>query len=215
MELSDILIISFTGVVAACTVAYALLTWRLVSETQSLRKAQTDPRLSVSIEYDRGNVDGLIELVIKNHGGGPAQNITLGFEGDPDHFDVGPPIDEVDVIAHGILYLEPHGSWRFPLGWLNNETFERAKENPWVFNVQYDDSSGERRAEVFTIDFRKFGGLWSTPSHMEKIARAVESMEKDMRRFANGMGSLRVITQTKEELVNEQQQRIEARKERR
>ena len=40
MELSEILIIAFTGVVALSTVAYALLTWRLVSETQKLRRAR-------------------------------------------------------------------------------------------------------------------------------------------------------------------------------
>ena len=215
-SLSEVVVIALTAVVAIATVVYAIITGWLTWETRSLRKAQTDPLLSVSVEYDRGNVHGLIELVIKNHGGGPAHNITPGFQGDPNHFSAGPPIDQVDMIAHGILYLEPHGSWRIPLGWLTNEeTFERAKENPWVFNVRYEDSSGKGKADVFTIDFRQFEGLWSTTSHMAKISRAVESMEKDIKRFANGIGSLRVITQTKEDLIKEQQQLIQARKERR
>ena len=76
-----------------------------------------------------------MELVIRNHGGGAALNITLGFEGDPDHFDVNHTIDQVALIADGIRYLEPHGSWRIPLGWFyDNERFERAMQNPWVFN---------------------------------------------------------------------------------
>ena len=52
MELSEILIIAFTGVVALSTVAYALLTWRLVSETQKLRSARGDPQTSCSFKAD-------------------------------------------------------------------------------------------------------------------------------------------------------------------
>ena len=70
MELSQTLIIAFSGVVAVSTVVYAVLTWRLVSETRSLRKAQTDPQLSVSVQSDRGDHGGLVDLVIMNHGGG-------------------------------------------------------------------------------------------------------------------------------------------------
>ena len=84
-----------------------------------------------------------------------AQNITLGFEGDPDHFDAFQPIDEAAIITHGIRYLEPHGSWRMPLGWLNdNERFERAKQNPWEFNVRYENTVGNVKFDVFTIGFR-------------------------------------------------------------
>ena len=214
MELNEVLLIIFTAVVALATIAYTYYTGRLVSETRSLREAQTAPRLSVSVDYDRGDLDGLVELVIKNHGAGPAQNITLGFEGDPDHFEE--PIDQVDVIANGFRYLEPYGSWRIPLGWFHNkERFERATKNPWVFNVRYEDSLGKDKADIFTIDFRQFEGLWTTTSPIAKIARGVESMGKDMKRVANGTASLRMITQTKEELVKEHEQRIQEGKERR
>ena len=205
MELSQDPLIIFTAVVAFATVTYTIITGWLVYETRSLRKAQTDPLLSVSTEHDRGDVDGLIELVIKNHGGGPAQNIILGFDGDPDHFE--DPVDQVDVIANGIRYLEPYGSWRIPLGWLNNEkSFERAKENPWVFKVRYENSLGKQKADVFTIDFRQFEGLWTTTSPIAKVAKGVESMEKQLGRVTSGHNRLLVITQTKNEYVEERKQ---------
>ena len=205
MELSEVLLIIFTAVVAIGTLAYVVFTAWLTLETRSLRKAQTDPQLSVSIDHDRGDTDGLVELVIKNHGGGPAQNITLGFDGDPDHFDATLPIDQ--VIANGFRFLEPYGSWRIPLGWFNNnERFERAKENPWVFNVRYENSLGKEKADVFTIDFRQFEGLWITTSPMAKIAKGVESMEQQLGRVTRGSNRLLVITQTKNEYVEERKQ---------
>ena len=212
MELSQSLIIVFSGVVALSTVVYAVLTAKLVSETRSLRKAQTDPQLAVSVQLDRGDRDGLVDLVIRNHGGGAAQNITLGFQGDPNLFDEEQPIDRVDIIAHGIPYLEPHGSSRIALGWLNDkERFERAKQSPWVFNVRYEDSLGNVKTDVFTIDFQQFSGLWWTSSPMSKIARGVESMEREIRRVANGNARLRVITQTKGEYIKEQEQAMKKR----
>ena len=214
MEFSVNWITVFSGIVAISTVVYAILTWRLVSETRSLRKAQFDPQLSVRIEIDRGDHDGLFELVIRNHGGGAAQNITLGFEGDPDHFGTNHPIDQMAIIADGIHYLEPYGIWRIPLGWLNDkEKFERAMQNPWVFNVQYDDPLGNGRTDVFTIDFRQFSGLWFTSSPMSRIAKRVESMEGHMKRVANG-GKLHVITQTKSELIRELEQMRRERRQR-
>ena len=44
-ELGDWLIVAFTFVVAGSTVAYVILTWRLVTETRRMREAQTEPRV--------------------------------------------------------------------------------------------------------------------------------------------------------------------------
>ena len=209
--------IVFSGTVATSTVVYAILTWRLVSETRTLRKAQTDPQLSISLATDSGDLSGLVELVIGNHGGGAAHNITLGFEGDPTHFSETHPIDKLAIIEHGIRYLEPHGSWRIPLGWFNHpERFEKAMQNPWAFDVQYEDSLGKVKTDSFNIDFRELSGLWSTSSPMSRIAKGVESMEKQVKqlgRVARG-GKLHVITQTKGEYIREQEQAIRSRRQR-
>ena len=36
--------VAFSAVVAIATIVYAILTWRLVSETRKMRVAQTEPR---------------------------------------------------------------------------------------------------------------------------------------------------------------------------
>ena len=209
MESSDNLIVWFTGAVAFSTVVYAVLTAVLVHETRSLRKAQFDPKLTVRIEYDASDRNGLFELVIRNHGGGAAQNISLGFEGDPDNFVTSNPIGEMAVFSDGINYLEPHGIFRIPLGWFNDkEKFESALQNPWAFNVQYEDTSGKGKKDTFTIDFRQFSGLWYTSGSMSRIAKSVESMKRQIDQLGHVAwgGKLHVITQTKEEFAAELEQ---------
>ena len=209
MESSDNLIVWFAGAVAFSTVVYAVLTAVLVYETRSLRKVQFDPKLTVRIEYDIADRDGLFELVIRNHGGGAAQNINLGFVGDADHFVTNNPIGQMAIFSDGINYLEPHGIWRIPLGWFNDKgKFERAMQNPWVFNVQYEDTSGKGKKDTFTIDFRQFSGLWFTSGSMTRIARGVESMKKQIDQLGHVAwgGKLHVITQTKEEFAAELEQ---------
>ena len=110
MELGEILIIVFTGVVAGSTVAYAVLTWRLVAETRRLREAQTEPRVSMRLELAERVGHGGIELLIRNEGQGPAQNIRFHFQGDPTYF-IGhgqqQPIDQIPLIENGLPYLGP------------------------------------------------------------------------------------------------------------
>jgi len=40
----------FSALVAVSTMVYAVLTWKLVSETKKMREAQTEPKISVSIQ---------------------------------------------------------------------------------------------------------------------------------------------------------------------
>ena len=40
----------FTAVVAIATVVYAILTWKLVSETRMMREVQTEPKISAIIQ---------------------------------------------------------------------------------------------------------------------------------------------------------------------
>ena len=58
LDLGQVLMVLFTGVVAASTVVYAKLTGKLVSETQRLREVQTEPRVSIRVEADHTGHQG-------------------------------------------------------------------------------------------------------------------------------------------------------------
>ena len=149
-ELGDWLIIVFTGIVAVSTVFYAILTWRLVAETRRMREAQTEPRVSVRVEQEHGGLPAY-ELVIQNEGQGVAKNVRFEFEGDPTYFRYSssrrapPQVDKLTAIKDGLDYLEPSQVYRYPVGIVLPEEFERATEKPWTFGIKYENLQGEQR----------------------------------------------------------------------
>ena len=203
MELGEVIIIAFTGVVAASTVAYALLTWRLVLETRRLREVQTEPRVSMRLELAERVGHGGIELVIRNEGQGPAQNIQFNFQGDPTYF-IGhgqrKPIDQIPVIENGIPYLGAGQSFRFLLGWLFGEAFDRANREPWTFRIDYENLSNTSKGEIYILDFSQFAGLIvGSGTPLVKIEKHLEALQKDFHHMTTGFNKLHVLTQTKEE----------------
>ncbi len=211
MELSEILIIAFTGVVALSTVAYALLTWRLVSETQKLRRAQTEPRVSARVEIDEwAGRDGL-ELVIRNEGQGPASNIRFDFEGDPTYF-IGSgqlePIDQISVIKNGLPHLGPGQTFRLRLGWLIGEAFDRANQVPWTLHISFRSLGGTLMRGTYVLDFSQFAGtMGGDEQPLVKIERHLNSLQKDVHHLLTGFNKPQIITQTKGAYREEMEQR--------
>ena len=216
MELGEILISVFTGVVAISTVAYALLTWRLVSETRRLREVQTEPRVSMRLELATHVGHGGIELVIRNEGQGPAQNIRFNFQGDPTYFiDHGQdqPVDQITAIKNGLPYLGPGQDFRILMGWLYGEAFERASQQPWLFHVAYENSLGKLQSSDYTLDFSQFSGLIiGGGPPLVKIEKHLEAIKNDFSRIATGTRKIQVLTQTKKEYLNEREDLVRQRR---
>ena len=185
---SDILLVAFTGVVALSTVVYALLTWRLVSETRKLREGQNEPHVSMRVEFSERAANGALELVIRNEGQGPAKDIHFRFQGDSSYFATTGrlPIDQLPVIRNGLSYLGSNQRFGIILGWLRGETFRRACESPWTFSVDYKNSSGKHRNERYAIDFSQFdelilrdsSPLFKIEQHLEKLQHSVEKLSR-------------------------------------
>ena len=204
MELGEILIIVFTGVVAGATAAYALLTWRLVSETRKLRQVQTDPRVSVRVEADHTGRPGY-ELVVENNGQGVAKNVSFEFKGDPSYFRnswvnrAPPAIDELPIIKNGLDYLEPNQVYRFPLGTVSPDEYERAVETPWTFRTQYESLYGKRKTVTFIVDFSQFRGMLFESNSLKEIANHMKAVRQDLHRLTDGHARVQIVTQTIDE----------------
>ena len=201
------LILGFTGAVAVSTVAYAILTWRLVSETRRMRRAQTEPHVSVRVEIAELVGHGGLELVIRNEGQGPAQRIAFEVEGDPTYF-VGHghilPIDKLPVIENGIPYLGPGQSFRFLLGWLFGEAFDRANQQPWTFHVDYEGLGGNKTRSTYVLDFGQFAQLpIGSGSPLAQMEKHVSKIKDELHLVVTGFNKLHVLTQTKDEASKE------------
>ena len=214
MDLGQILIVSFTGVVAVSTVVYAFLTWKLVTETRRMREVQTEPRVSVRVQADHTGHPGY-ELIIRNDGQGVAKNVSFEFEGDPSYFRSSwvsrspPRINQLPVIKDGLDYLEPNQVYRFPLGTVIAEEFERAAKSPWTFRTQYESLYGKRKKDICIVDFSQFRGMLFEPNHLDKIAKHLDSLRKDIHRLTEGYANVRIVTQTKEEFLQEREEFLE------
>ena len=219
METGEILIVLFTGVVAVSTAAYALLTWRLVSETRRLREVQTEPKVSIRLELAERVGHGGLELVICNEGQGPAQNIRFNFQGDPTYFmehGHDQPIDKTPVIQNGLPYLGPGQNFRFLLGWLFGESFDRAMREPWTFQIDYESLANKSWKDVYLLDFSQFAGLdVGSGAPLVQIEKHLEVIQKDLHRFTTGFNKLRVLTETVAEYRRERKEFLEQRRSRR
>ena len=208
LDLGQTLIVLFTGVVAVSTVFYAILTWKLVSETRRMRRAQTEPRVSVHVELNETSGDGRrMDLMIQNVGQGPAEDIQFGFEGDPTYFGKDRPIDQLLVIKNGLPYLSPNQSFRIVLGWLYGGDFARATQKPWRISTQYKNVVGEEMPKVtYLVDFSQFKDLIISGSPLHRIEKHLDSLRKDIHQLTEGSSEIQVITQGKEEYREEQKE---------
>ena len=194
----------FSGVVAGSTVVYAFLTWRLVSETRRMREVQTEPRVSVRIEQNHTGQSGY-ELVVRNEGQGPAKNVRFVFKGDASYFrrsflrNAPPTVDQLPVIKDGLDYMETGQTFRFTLGIVSREEFDRAAQAPWTFCTKYENLYGRTKEDIYVVDFSQFrGGIFDT-NWPEKISKHLDFIQRDLHRLTEGYAKVQVVTQTREE----------------
>jgi len=197
----------FSGVVAVSTLVYAILTWRLVTETKRMREVQTEPKVSVRAELNDEHGHGGIDLVIRNGGQGLARNVRFKFQGDPSYSDKERPADQLPVIKNGLPYLGPNQTFRFLMGWLFGERFTRATQAPWTFVMRYENQSGKSKEETYVVDFSQFAQLIvGGGAPIYQIAKHLEALQKDVHNLTTRSGKIGVITQTKQEEQKEMEE---------
>ncbi|KGK98964.1 hypothetical protein LI82_02675 [Methanococcoides methylutens] len=210
-EYNSALTLFFSFVVAASTVVYAILTWRLVSETRKTREAQIKPHVSVSFEQSNASGSpGLLDMVMENLGEGPAYD--LQFEVTPDFEMDTVKLSEVGFIKNGLRYLGPSQKIRFFLTSLY-ENYEQKKDNPFEIIVTYKDGLEKKHSELYVIDFSQFSGIGilGTPP-LIRIADSLEIIVKDLSKLSSKSQKFNVITQPIEDFREEEHERRERQK---
>lgn len=129
--------VMFSAVVAIATIVYAILTWKLVSETTKMREAQTEPKVSVTI-HPREEWINFIDMVIQNIGLGPAYDIK--FKINPDfEYAKGRFLSELGFMKNGLRYLAPNQKLQFFLTSMI-ENFEEKTKKLFEIRVTYQNS---------------------------------------------------------------------------
>jgi hypothetical protein len=191
---SGTITVIFSGFVAMATVAYAILTWnlvsetkkmrevqteyatltgQLVSETKKMREAQTEPDMSISLQQG-GRYGNLLEMVIQNIGAGEALDVY--FETNTDFIiqhgskKYQKRLRDLNIIRNKLSRVAPNQSYSFFVApaekVLNQPSFE--------IKVCYKNSSGMSLPDkVYTIDFSKFTDIDQITVPLEKIAENI------------------------------------------
>jgi hypothetical protein len=186
-ENQGVITLVFAFAVTVSTIVYAYLTWKLVNETKRMRKAQTDPEISISlIQNDKTSID-FIDLVIENIGLGPAYNIKFTVLSEFKLKNL--LLSEVGFIKSGIAYFAPKRPMNL---WVGSFIHDEKLENKSIeLNVTYSNSRGEQFNDKFTLNFSQFSFFTQlgTPP-LIKISEHLKSIESNMKDIAIGFKNL-------------------------
>jgi len=201
----------FSGLVTLATLVYAVLTWKLVSETKKMRRAQTDAKVTVRVEPRKETIH-LLKLIVANEGIGPAYDVK--FEILPNlsskiEASIKEKIESLGYFDKGIEYLSPNQEISTFLTSILQD-YDAKIETSFNIKVSYTNSSGQKAKDTYLIDLSIFKGLSQIGKpNLYTIAKEIEKIQKDFHNIATGVKKLRVISQSKENYDQEQREWLE------
>ena len=192
----------FTFVVATATAVYAILTWKLVSETRKMRKSQTEPNVFLFFQ-PREEWINFIDMAIQNIGQGPAYDIKFNVIGDFE-YKKDKLLSDLSPIKKGLNYLAPNQKIQTFFTSMV-EDFKKKTEKPFEIIVSFKNEDEKVKENRFIIDFSEFADLrqlgGGPPLH--QIAKKIENIEKDIHRISIGHSKIKTITYTKKDIEEE------------
>lgn len=192
----------FSAAVALATIVYAVLTWKLVSETIMMRKVQTEPKISANLQPTEKDIH-FIELVIQNIGLGPAYKVKFKVDPDFEDKDLKLKLSEVGFIKDGLYIFAPNQKLKFPLVSLYKD-FNEKIEKSFKLTITYQNIIGDTYKEEYPIDLSQFRGLSQIGKPpLYEIAENIICIQKDIHNISTGFHRLKVIRYTKEEMMEE------------
>lgn len=198
----------FSGLVTLATVVYAILTWVLVTETRRMRRAQTNAKMTISLE-SRKEWLNFIDVVVRNEGLGPAFGVRFTVEpvGTGGDLSIAESIRSFGFIERGLDYFSPGQELRSFLTSMV-EGFDAKLATRVAVTIRYRTAFGEELSDSYLLDFSFLKGMTQLGEpDLHGIAKAVKSIAEDMGHLTNGFNRLEVITQDRTAYLREQQER--------
>jgi hypothetical protein len=198
---SGALNVIFTGVVTIATAVYAVLTWKLVSETRQMREVQTEPKIEITLR----SVDEAIHiqrLQVRNIGLGPALQLTFrpkvlaGGGGAQTLID---ELTKTNFFTSGLSYLGP-GEQRYSHYTQMTENYDAKIASVIAFDLKYKSATGKDYQEALVIDMSEHKGSYQLGKpHLYSIAQSLEKIQKDLGHVVSGFKRIRTDVYTSED----------------
>lgn len=175
------LTILFSGVVAISTVVYAVLTWRLVSETKKMREVQTEPKIYIGLESHEDAIN-IIRLNIKNIGMGPASDLKFDFSVISGGNSAKKLLEEFtnsNFFKIGLRHLGPGQNIYSPFTQATKDP-EGKTNSVLSFKVKFKGPTGKLYTEDIFIDMAEMIGRYQLgKTNLYSIAKSLERIQKD------------------------------------
>lgn len=177
--------VAFSGLVAAATIVYAILTRSLVKETKKLRKTQTEPNVCAYSQMQSTNYHA---FVIENIGMGPAQDVRFIIESDLKiHDEI--PVTELEVFKEGIKFIAP-GQKVIPF-WVFPGVGAKKRFPPISLIIKFKNSSGDTFENTLSVFLERAVRIGDLPEG---------GADEDMYLKRELVGSIRSLTSAIERL---------------
>jgi len=187
--------IIFSGAVAFATIVYALLTWRLVSETKMMRKAQTEPIISANLQSTEEDIH-FIELVLQNIGLGPAYDVRFDVDPEFEEKDLKLNLSKVGFVKDGLYIFVPNQKIKIPVAVLYNDFEDKIKKH-FKLKISYRNAVGDLYIEEYPIDFAQFSGISQIGKPpIYELAEGVKEIHNDIAKIVT---TLREYNEKKKE----------------
>ena len=191
----------FTAVVAIATVVYAVLTSRLVGETRRLRQVATEPSIEVTYR-SRDEAMALLDVVVKNVGGGPAYKVIVRFSAEPASTgttELLSSLNKVRSFERGISVLMP--GQEFASFWTDvRQDFDGKVRTIVRARSSCRSVTGHVYEHLHQIDMSELEGVIrvGTPPLLS-IAGSLKEIRDDLHKLASGFRKLAVNIYTQED----------------
>lgn len=204
----------FSGLVTLATGVYAVLTWKLVTETRRVRRAQTDAKVAVGLDC-RPEYRSFVELFVRNEGVGPAYDVRFKVEmldaaGDDSVFNT---IQSLGFVEKGLDYFSPGHEIRSFLTSVSDaeQEYEAKMSTRIRVRMSCRSGAGDQIEDTYILDFSVFKGLRPLGEpDLFSAATSLKSIAEDLRHITSGSSKPEVITQNKSEYLAEQQDALDS-----
>ena len=204
------LTVLFTAVVTISTVAYAILTWKLVSETRRMREVQTEPKIEIVVKPLESAVN-IVRLHIRNIGFGPATSVKFGprlVSGG----DIGKALleefTETAFFKSGLNYFGPGRELYSGYTQFDKNTDGKLK-TVIGFAMEYAGMTGKKYKELLTVDMAEMDGTYQlgTPN-LYSIAESMMKIQDVFSQVVSGFRKINVDVYTAEDRTKQREERM-------
>ena len=206
---SGALTVLFTAIVTISTVAYAVLTWILVSETRRMRQVQTEPKIEVTIRSFEFAIH-IVRLHARNIGLGPATNVRFSprvVSGGDAAQALLEEFTQTNFFKVGLKYFGP-GQERASHYTQMTQGHDGKIAAVLVIDISYESATGVKYKEQATIDMSELkGGYQLGTPNLYSIANSLEKIQGDFAHISSGFKKISTNIYTSEDRDKEQEAR--------